>query len=74
MPNSFDITVHRALVVTSSSNSVYVKIPSLLGANESISLHIPSSATQSWFPQEGEQILVGVEGDNFNKVYYIATL
>ena len=74
MPSTFDITIHRALVVTSSTSAVYIKIPSLLGANESISLHIPASATSGWFPQEGDQILVGVEGENFNKVYYITTL
>ena len=74
MPSSFDITVHRALVVTSSESGVYVKIPSLLGANEAISLHTPSTAAPGWAPQEGAQLLVGVEGENFNRVYYITTI
>lgn len=73
MNNTSDISVHRALVIRSSDSGIYVKIPSLLGANESISLHQSSSVSSNSL-SEGSQILVGIEGDNFNKVYYITKI
>jgi hypothetical protein len=73
MPSS-DITLHRALVVRVSGDEVYVKIPSVLGANESIALHTPKTPAVSWPPVDGNQLIVAVEGENFNKVYAIANI
>ena len=73
MPSS-DITLHRALVVRVLGNDVYVKIPSILGASESIALHTPKSPIASWPPVDGNQLIVAVEGENFNKVYAIANI
>jgi hypothetical protein len=54
-----------------SNAGVYVKVPSLLGASEVIALHEPSISDYRWPPPIGDQILVAVEGDNFNRVYAI---
>ena len=66
-----DITMHRALVVRSLAEEVLVKIPAILGANESITIHKPNVVSADWPPAEGDQLLVAIEGDNFNKVYLI---
>lgn len=73
MPSS-DITLHRALVVRVSGNDVYVKIPSVLGVSESIALHTPKNPAANWPPVDGNQLIVAVEGENFNKVYAIANI
>lgn len=73
MPNS-DILLYRALVVRALDQEVYVKIPSVLGANETISVHKPNSVGLSWPPSEGDQLLVAVEGENFNKVYLVSNI
>ena len=73
MPSS-DITIHRALVVRALETEVYVKIPTVLGANETITLHKPNSAGADWPPSEGNQVLVAVEGENFNRVYLISNI
>lgn len=69
--HSSDITIHKAIVHNVSNAGVYVKIPSLLGASEVIALHEPSISDYRWPPTIGDQILVAVEGDNFNRVYAI---
>jgi hypothetical protein len=69
--HSSDITIHKAIVHNVSNAGVYVKIPSLLGASEVIALHEPSISDYRWPPPIGDQILVAVEGDNFNRVYAI---
>jgi hypothetical protein len=73
MPSS-DITMHRALVVRSLATEVYVKIPTVLGANETITLYKPVSVGADWPPSEGDQILVAVEGENFNRVYLVSNI
>lgn len=73
MPSS-DITLHRALVVRRSGNDIYVKIPSLLGATESIAVHTPKTPSANWPPADNSQIIVAVEGENFNKVYAISNI
>jgi hypothetical protein len=73
MPSS-DITMHRALVVRSLETEVYVKIPTVLGANETITLHKPTSVGADWPPSEGDQVLVAVEGENFNRVYLVSNI
>ena len=73
MPSS-DITIHRALVVRSLATEVYVKIPMVLGANETITLHKPVSVGADWPPSEGDQVLVAVEGENFNRVYLVSNI
>jgi hypothetical protein len=70
MPNS-DITLYRALVIRSLDQEVHVKIPSILGANETITIHRPTTVGASWPPDEGDQLIVAIEGENFNKVYLI---
>jgi len=69
-----DITMHRALVVRALAEEVFVKIPAILGANESITIHKPNVVSADWPPAEGDQLLVAIEGDNFNKVYLINNL
>lgn len=68
--------MHRALVSSSNSTTgeVYVKIPNVLGASESISLHIPTFFSSAMIPAVGDQIVVAVEGDNFTKVYFVSNL
>jgi hypothetical protein len=73
MPSS-DITIHRALVVRALDQEVYVKIPSILGSNETISMYRPTSVGADWPPSEGDQLLVAVEGEHFNKVYLISNI
>lgn len=73
MPSS-DITLHRALVVRSLDQEVYVKIPSILGANETISVYRPTNVGADWPPSEGAQLLVAIEGEHFNKVYLVSNI
>ena len=73
MPSS-DITLHRALVVRALDQEVLVKIPTVLGANESITLYKPVGVGATWPPSEGDQVLVAVEGENFNKVYLVSNI
>ena len=73
MPSS-DMTLHRAVVVRALDQEVLVKIPTVLGANESITIHKPNTVNNDWPPTEGEQLLVAVEGENFNKVYLVCNI
>lgn len=73
MRNS-DITIHKAIVHNVSSAGVYVRIPSLLGSSEIIALHEPSVSDYKWPPTVGDQVLVAVEGDNFNRVYTLLNI
>jgi hypothetical protein len=73
MPSS-DMTLHRALVVRALDQEVLVKIPTVLGANESITVHKPNAIGDEWPPSEGDQLLVAVEGENFNKVYVVCNI
>ena len=73
MPSS-DISLYRALVVRALDQEVHVKIPSILGANETITVHRPTTVGSDWPPTEGDQIIVAIEGENFNKVYLISNI
>ena len=73
MPSS-DMTLHRAVVVRALDQEVLVKIPTVLGANESITLYKPVSVAADWPPAEGDQLLVAVEGENFNRVYLVSNI
>lgn len=71
--------IYRALVIQSdpTTGNVYVKIPHVLGASESIALHVPSNIGEVnfiWTPSVGAQVLVAVEGTNFDKVYLISVI
>lgn len=73
------MSIYRALVVASSSSSgdIYVKIPSVLGNNESISISkIGRSADNLnvWaVPNVGAQVLVAVEDERFSNVYIVSS-
>jgi hypothetical protein len=71
---SSDTTLHKAVVHNVSDAGVYVKIPSLLGSSESIALYEPKVPNSGWPPSVGDQLLVAVEGDNFNRVYAISNI
>lgn len=73
MPSS-DTTLHKAIVHNVSDAGVYVKIPSLLGSSESIALYKPRLTNDSWPPSVGDQLLVAVEGGNFNRVYVVSNI
>ena len=73
MPSS-DISLYRALVVRALDQEVHVKIPSILGANETITMHRPNEVGSEWPPAEGAQLIVAIEGENFNKVYLISNI
>lgn len=69
--------IYRALVIQSdpTTGNVYVKIPHVLGSSESISLHKPSDGQYTtWAPAVNSQVLVAVEGNNFDKVYLISVI
>lgn len=66
---SSDVSIHRAVVHNASPAGVYVKIPTVLGPMESVSLYFPSSYEAFTV---GEQLLVAVEGENFNRVYPVS--
>lgn len=69
--------IYRALVVQSdpTTGNVYVKIPHVLGSSESIALHKPSDGQYTtWAPSVNSQVLVAVEGNNFDKVYLISVI
>jgi hypothetical protein len=68
--------LYRALITSaiSATGEVYVKIPSVLGASESIALHVPTFFNESDIPSVGDQLIVAIEGDNFNKVYLVSNI
>lgn len=77
MHNS-SMSLYRAIVseVHPSTKSVYVKIPHVLGATTSIAVSNPSISDHGWTwePAVGDQVIVAVEGSEFDKVYLIAIL
>lgn len=73
------MSVYRALVVSADDlgNNVYVKIPHVLGPSEVIALHTPANTEGvvfTWTPTVGAQVLVAVEGSNFDKVYLLSVI
>jgi len=74
--NNGSMGLHRALVISANTvtGEVYVKIPSVLGASESIALHVPTFFNESDTPSVGDQLIVAIEGDNFNKVYLVSNI
>lgn len=74
--NNGSMGLYRALITSaiSATGEVYVKIPSVLGASESIALHVPTFFNESDIPSVGDQLIVAIEGDNFNKVYLVSNI
>jgi hypothetical protein len=73
------ISIHRGIVVRSSQQSgdVFVKIPEVLGDKEAITVSkdfLYKSAGGWVVPDEGSQVLVGLEGDLVRNVYIINEL
>lgn len=73
-----EMSIYRAIVseINPSSKTVYVKIPNVLGATVSIATVRPTEAIYGWTwdPEIGDQVLVAVEGLEFDKVYIIAVI
>jgi len=72
------LKLYRALVVNSSTSTgdIYVKIPSILGANETIAVSkIGRSASAGvWsVPTPNTQVVVGVDDSSLSNVYLIYT-
>jgi len=70
--------MYRAIVTASSSTtgSIYVAIPSVLGANTSIAISTigRSEKGNGWnVPDVGDQIIVAVEDDKFSNVFWLKT-
>jgi hypothetical protein len=73
------ISIHRGIVIRSSSQTgdVFVKIPEILGDKEAITVSrdFIYEGPDGWVvPDEGSQILVGLEGDLVRNVYIINEL
>lgn len=72
------MSLYRAIVseVHPNTKNVYVKIPHLLGASTSIAVANPSFSEYGWTwdPSVGDQVIVAVEGTEFDKVYLMAIL
>jgi hypothetical protein len=73
------ISIHRGIVIRSSQQTgdVFVKIPEILGDKESITVSrdFLYEGPDGWVvPDEGSQVLVGLEGDLVRNVYIINEL
>lgn len=73
------MSLHRGIVTRSSTitGDVFVKIPEILGSSESISVSkdFLYEGPSGWVvPEEGSQIIVGLEGDLVRNVYLISEL
>lgn len=70
------LSIYKAVVVNSSSSSgsVYVKIPTLLGSSESIAVSTMNMyrSSSGWgVPSEGSRVLVVVEDAEMTNVYLL---
>ena len=70
------MSIYKAIVVSSSRSSgvVYVKIPSLLGSNETIkvsTMNMNRSGNLWAVPDEGSRVLVVVEDEEMTNVYLL---
>ena len=72
------LVMYRAVIseINSAKNTIYVKIPSVLGGNTSIALATPTASNYGWTwdPAIGDQVIVAVEGNEFDKVYLISVI
>ena len=62
---------------STTTGDVFVKIPEVLGSSEAISISkdFLYEGPAGWFvPEEGSQVLVGLEGDLVRNVYLISEL
>lgn len=73
-----EMSIYRAIVsnINTTTKTLYVKIPHVLGASESIAVHTPSYSQYGWTwdPAVGDQVLVAVEGSEFDKVYLLSVI
>lgn len=72
------MSIYRAIVseINPTTNNVYVKIPHVLGMSTSIAMHTPTLSNYGWTwdPAVGDQVIVAVEGTEFDKVYLMMIL
>lgn len=73
-----EMSVYRAIIssINTSTKTLYVKIPHVLGPSESIAVHTPTASQYGWTwdPTIGDQVLVAVEGTEFDKVYLLSVI
>lgn len=70
------LSIYKAVVVSSSTStgSVHVKIPTLLGSNETITVSTMTlnKSESGWgVPAEGSRVLVAVEDAEITNVYLL---
>lgn len=70
-----DMSIYRAIVseINQTTQDVYVRIPHVLGPATSIALSRPTASNYGWTwePAIGDQVIVAVEGLEFDKVYLL---
>lgn len=73
-----EMSVYRAVItsINTYDKTVYVKIPHVLGPSESIAVHTPTALQYGWTwdPAVGDQVIVAVEGSEFDKVYLLSVI
>jgi phage baseplate assembly protein gpV len=73
-----EMSIYRAVIseVDSTKKTIYVRIPNVLGASTSIALAPPTASTYGWTwdPAVGDQVIVAVEGTEFDKVYLLSVI
>lgn len=73
-----DMSIYRAVIseINPTTKAIYVKIPHLLGPSTSIAVSIPTPSTYGWTwdPAVGDQVIVAVEGIEFDKVYLLSVI
>ncbi len=70
------LSIYKAIVVSASAQSgiVFVKVPTLLGSNESIvvsQMNMNQSSAGWGVPAEGDRVLVVVEDSEMTNVYLL---
>lgn len=72
------MSIYRAVIseINTATKTIYVKIPNVLGPNTSIATVKPTPASYGWTwdPAVGDQVLVAVEGLEFDKVYVLSVI
>lgn len=70
-----EMSIYKAIVseYNQSTMSVYVLIPHVLGPTTSVALSRPTVSNYGWTwePSIGDQVIVAVEGAEFDKVYLL---
>lgn len=73
-----DMSVYRAVIseIDSTKSIIYVRIPHVLGPTTSIALAKPTASNYGWTwdPAVGDQVIVAVEGAEFDKVYLLSVI